>query len=282
MTHATVLALALSSILSFSFNLNAAGFANRVIEYKPGTGFATEFGSGLGYTNINAVLGEPSRSTPGQFGGPVDPFNPPYLRDQILSIGTGGSLTVQFDSPILNLPGNPFGLDFLIFGNSGFVITNGNFAGGGITDGTLFAANSGATRVSVSADNLRYMTLDPAVAPIVDNLFPTDGLGDFRQPVNPRLRNADFAGLGLEGIRSLYAGSGGGTGFDLSWALDESGRRVGIDSANYLRIEVLTGVSEIDGFAAVPEPSQCLLFAFGALFAWRFFRSYSFGTRSSG
>lgn len=275
MTHATVLALALSSILSFSFNLNAAGFANRVVEYKPGTGFATEFGSGLGYTNINAVLGEPARSTPGQFGGPVDPFNPPYLRDQILSIGAGGSLTVQFDSPILNLPGNPFGLDFLIFGNSGFVITNGNFAGGGITDGTLFAANSGATRVSVSADNLRYMTLDPAVAPIVDNLFPTDGLGDFRQPVNPGFRNADFAGLGLDGIRSLYAGSGGGTGFDLSWALDDSGRRVGIDSANYLRIEVLTGVSEIDGFAAVPEPSQCLLFACGALFAWRFFRSYS-------
>lgn len=263
MTKSVCVGLALAGV--FAFEVYPAGFADRVIEYNPGTGFATEFGSGLGFTNINAVLGEPSRVTPGQFGGPVDPFNPPFLREQLLSIGAGGSLIVHLDSPILNDSTHFFGLDFLIFGNAGFIITNGNFVGGGITDGSLFAANPGTTRVSVSADNVRYLTLDPSVAPMVDGLFPTDGLGDFRLSVNPTLGNSSFSGLGISGIRSLYAGSAGGTGYDLSWALDESGRRVGIDSASYLRIDVLSGASEIDGFAVVPEPSQCLLLAFGTL-----------------
>src|SRR5438132_11699147 len=101
----------LCGILSVSVNSSAADFAETVIRYNPGTGFATEFGSGLGYTNQTAVLGEPSRITPGPFGGPIDPFNPPFLREQLLSIGAGGSLTVKFGSPIFNDPRHPFGLD---------------------------------------------------------------------------------------------------------------------------------------------------------------------------
>ena len=183
---------------------NVRGGADAVMAYNPGTGFATEFGTGLGYTNLPAVLGPPSRLTPGQFGGPVDPFAPPYLREQLLSMGAGGSLTIQFDSPITNDSRHPFGLDFIIFGSAGFVITNGNFSGGGVTDGTLFGASSGNTRVFVSADNLQYFQLDPARAPRVDGLFPTDGAGDFSQPVNPALTPAAFAALDLAGIRKLY------------------------------------------------------------------------------
>lgn len=238
---------------------SGAGFADSVISYNPGTGFAKEFGSGLGFTNSVAVLGEPSRVTPGQFGGPVDPFNPPYLRDQVLSIGSGGSLTVKFDSPILNLPGNPFGIDFIIFGNSGFVITNGDFSGGGITDGSLFADNSGATRVSVSKDNVTYFTLNPSLTPTVDGLFPTDGSGNFQSAVNPALRGGSFAGRDLSGIRALYAGSGGGTGFDLGWAQDASGKSVDLSSINFIRVDVLSGASELDAIVAVPEPAPWML-----------------------
>ena len=111
--------------------------------------------STAGYTNAAAALGSPSRQTVDPdptFGGtfPVDPFSPPYLSSQVVSIGAGGSLTVHLDTPVVNDPAHPFGVDFIIFGNSGFVITNGNFSGGGITDGSLFANNSGSTRVSVS------------------------------------------------------------------------------------------------------------------------------------
>lgn len=260
--HKPFVILALSSV-SLVKSLTGAPFAESVVLYNPGSGFAKEFGSGLGFTNVNAVLGEPSRSTPGPLGGPVDPFNPPYLRDQILSVGTGGSLTVRFDTPILNSPSNRFGLDFIIFGNSGFSITNGNFSGGGITDGSLFGATSGSTRVSVSSDNATYYELTPALTPVVDALFPTDGAGNFFVPVNPRLSGSSFAAMDLVGIRTLYGGSAGGTGFDLDWARLANGQPAGLTSVSFVRIDVLSGVSEIDGFAVVPEPGIWTLLVAG-------------------
>ncbi|MSU62926.1 MAG: hypothetical protein EXS31_11135 [Pedosphaera sp.] len=251
--------------LMLSAGTLAADFATSVIGYNPGVGFATDFSTGAGYTNALTALGEPSRVTPGLFGGPVDPFNPPYLREQVVSIGVGGSLTLGFGTPIQNRAGNPFGVDFIIFGNSGFVITNGDFSGGGITDGSLFSANEGTTRVSVSADNVNWFTLDPSKASVADTLFPTDGVGSFTQPVNPSLKASDFAGLDLAGIRGRYAGAGGGTGYDLSWSLDDAGNHVDLSAANFIRIEVLTGRAEIDGVSIVPEPGVRTLALLGVV-----------------
>ena len=185
----------------------------------------------------------------------MDPFDPPYLSGQLVSIGAGGHLTLRLSEAALNSPSNPFGLDFIVFGNSGFIITNGDFSGGGITDGTLFGASSGVTRVSVSADNINYFVLNPGLTPAVDGAFPTDGLGNFQLPVNPALALGDFAGQDLAGIRSLYHGSGGGTGFDLSWARDGEGNPTALDSVRYVRFDVLSDKIEIDGITAVPEPS---------------------------
>ena len=257
------LGLALATVIIVS-SADATGFADSVLSYNPGTGFAKEFGTGLGFTNLAAVLGEPSRVTPGQFGGPIDPFNPPYLRDQLLSIGTGGSLTIRMDAPILNSPGHPFGIDFIIFGNSGFTITNGDFSGGGITDGTLFGANAGATRVSVSADNVSFFQLTPSLTPGVDSYFPTDGAGDFSKPLNPALRGSDFSGKDLPGMRALYAGSGGGTGFDISWAQNANGQSANLSSISFIRVDVLGGAAEIDAIVAVPEPVPWMLGVLGS------------------
>lgn len=69
---------------------------------------------------------------------------------------------------------------------------------------------------------------------------------------------SDLAGLTLEGIRSRYAGSAGGTAYDLSWARDAAGQPVNLSGATQVRVEVLAGRVEIDGVAAVqavPEPS---------------------------
>ena len=269
--------LAAASVLSVS-NLRAQ-FADSVVAYNPGTGFTP------GYTNATAALGSPSRQTVDPdptFGGiyPVDPFSPPYLSTQLVSLGAGGSLTMRLDTPAVNDPGHLSGIDFIVFGNSGFVITNGDFSGGGITDGSLFGNNTGATRVSVSLDNVNYYTLDPALAPAVDRLFPTDGSGDFQKPANPALANNEFSGKDLAGIRGLYGGSGGGTGFDIGWARDTDGNTVNLSAVNFIRVDVLSDKSEIDGFAVVPEPATWALGLFLTGILWLQCRKKGMTTRS--
>lgn len=254
-TIASALALALA--LLPGPDSRAANYGASVVSYLPGTGAAP------GYDQPQAALGEPSRITPGEFGSPVDPFSSPWQPGQLLSVGSGGSLTLQFQHPVLNQPGNPFGLDFMIFTSAAFMIVNGDFTGGGITDGSLFGDNAGSSRVSVSADGSLFFTLDPARAPKVDGLFPTDGSGDFALPVDPSLAPAAFDGLGLAGIRNLYAGSGGGTGYDLGWARDAQGQPVNLDSILFVRIEIDGDRAEIDAVSAVPEPGTVPLLVLG-------------------
>lgn len=245
-----------------------AGFADAVITYQPGTGYATDWATGEAYTQPQAALGQPSRATVDpdpQYGGtfPVDPFGAPYLRSQLVSIGEGGELTVRLETPAYDDPAHPYGVDFQIFGSAAFIIVNGNFEGGGITDGSLFGATLGETRVAVSEDGTTFYVLNPSLAPVVDGLFPTDGAGAFGLPVNPALAPTDFDGLGLDGIRALYAGSAGGTGFDLAWAQDTEGKPVPLGAAQFVRVSVLSGHAEIDGFATVPEASSNVLLLVG-------------------
>ena len=229
----------------------ATQFAAEVVSYQSGVGFATDWSTGAGYTNKDAIVGPPARETPGKWGGPITPFSPPYLPGQILSIGEGGEVTLKFGKPIRDESINPFGLDFLVFGGAGFAITNGDFGGGGITDGTLFGQADGETRVSVSADGDAWFVLDPKRAPAFDAYHPTDGSGDFGLPVNPALAKGDFAAGGLAKFTELYDGSGGGTGYDLGWAIDAAGKAVALDQARFVRLEVLSGKAEIDAVSDV-------------------------------
>src|SRR5262245_42318236 len=188
MSKLQVFALALAGILA-SFEAQAQ-FAESVVSYEPGTGFSP------GYTNAEAALGEPSRVTPGTFGGPVDPFAPAYLSSQLVSLGTGGSLTLKFSKPVLDHPQNRFGIDFIIFGNTGFIITNEfdlntfDWIGTPATDGSIFGNNPGASRVSISRDGVTFYELKPIVAFGVDGLLPTEGSGDFHVPADPTLTQA--------------------------------------------------------------------------------------------
>jgi hypothetical protein len=244
-------ALAFASFVVTS-QAGITGFADSIVSYDPGIGASSRF------TNAAVVLGEPSTINP--YTEPTDVFDPPYGTDQILSIGTGGSLTVKFKTPILNHPQNRFGIDFMIYGNSGFIITNDfdfdtfNWVGTPATDGSTFGQNDGVTRVSVSRDGEIFYVLNPTLAPTVDGLYPTEGSGDFHTPVDPTLTAADFSGQTAEGIQALYAGSAGGAGYDISWAQDANGNPVKLEGIRYIRIEVLSGKSEVDGFSFVFIP----------------------------
>ncbi len=239
--HMKNVRLILAMASSFLVSTAPAQFASSLISYERGTGFAANF------TNSSAALGSPDSGTG------VTPYAPPFSTSQLVSIGSGGWLTLQLGTPILNDASHPFGIDFLLFGNSFFVTTNGTGASAR-TSGAIFTSSS-STRVEVSADGSSWFTLDSTLAPTVGTLFPTDGTENPLVPVNPALTSSDFAGLNLAGIRSLYNGSAGGAGFDLGWARDGDGNVVDLESASYVRIDVLSGRTQIDAISAVPEPA---------------------------
>ncbi|HTA31399.1 MAG TPA: hypothetical protein VK731_12985, partial [Candidatus Cybelea sp.] len=199
--------LALASLALVTAS-SASPYAAAVVNYNPGTSYVA------GYTNTNTVLGQPS--TADSQGDAVDPFDPAYETNQILSIGAGGWVTIEFDRPVVHHPsGNR---DFIIFGNSFFDVTNFSTTNSPwVTDGDVIN-DAGQTQVSVSRDGVTFYTLNPALAPTADYLYPTDGSGDFRLPVNPGLTPTNFAGLTLAEIRLFYNGSAGGAGYDIAWA----------------------------------------------------------------
>ncbi|HNQ72671.1 MAG TPA: hypothetical protein PKN95_03575 [Verrucomicrobiota bacterium] len=175
------------------------------------------------------------------------------------------AVTVKFDRPIEDNPAHPYGVDFQVFGNAFYTSS-------GFTDETADMQNCHLTggvttepmRVSVSPDGLNWYTYTNG--PFADTAFPTHafawdagqfqntGLGwtaarmDFTKPVNPvfneMLGNPGSLLSAAEAIE-LYAGSGGGTGFDLA----ESG----FAWIQYVRVAAAAGyyAGEIDAFAAV-------------------------------
>jgi hypothetical protein len=230
----------------------ASNWADHIVNYTPGTNPAS------GLSDPNAALGEPSRFTGiGSFPGAVTPFNPPWTAADIVSLGAGGSLTVSFDQPITHDPAHPYGIDLLVFGNAGYGDVN---YPQGVTSGSLFGAGHG--RIEVSANGSEWFTVPGVEA---DGAFPTLGYSDltdpyaadpgsvpsdFTKPVNPAL---NVAGMNFAQIVAAYAGSGGGTGVDLSTA--------GLTSISYVRISNpnASGTVEIDAFsrvAAVPTPAS--------------------------
>ncbi len=221
-----------------------------------------------GFLDSSVALGEPARLTgEGKYVGTVTPFNPAYLPSQVVSVGAGGHLTVQFDRPITNDPDHPFGVDFLIFGNGGFIdaaYPNG-IVGGVFGDGTF--------TVSVSADGTHFTPLPgefndarfPALA-YQDLTGPYDSQpgqieSDFTRPVDPSLTLDDFLGLTFADIVAIYDGSGGGLPLDIGPS--------GLDEVYYVRIDVPLNASnapEFDAFAIVPEPASALLL--GVMIGW--------------
>jgi hypothetical protein len=244
-------------------------WADSVVEYLPGAAPAA------GFTDPAVSLGAPERFT-GEltpFPGVVSIFSPPFGTDEIVSIGEGGRLTVRFDVPVADDPANPYGVDLIIFGNTGFVL--GDFVNLSIgTPAELFGADFAT--VEVSADGIDFF----AVGSLADALFPTQGFLDsgpfdaapgsaptnFLKPVNPALTLSDFDGLTYAGALALYDGSGGGTPIDIA--------STGLASISYVRVSLLDDGNagtelnaEIDAFATVPEPGSLALFAIGAALA---------------
>jgi hypothetical protein len=164
----------------------------------------------------------------------VSPFSPAWGPNEVLSIGAGGMLVLSFDTPVHDDDENPFGIDLLLFGNTG--LTDGAYPAG-ICSG-VFGADGGT--VEVSADGMTWHLVDSEA----DGPWPTIGwldagpydtvLGtvpaDALRPVDPATSFNSVIGQGHEAIVELYSGSAGGIGIDLAG--------VGLPSISFVRISV--------------------------------------------
>lgn len=234
--------------LSVNIAARAVGqdeFASSVISYAPGSNAAT------GYTNPLSALGAPELLT-GEGIDPsvVTPFQPAFLPSEIVSIGAGGQLTLGFSPPIVDHPGNPFGIDLIIFGNSFFIDAAypQGVVGGLVADGGT---------IELSADGTSWISL-PGLA--ADGHFPTLAFSDSGaydsavgsnatdpcRPVDPALGVDSLIGLSYAELIDAYDGGSGGTGVDIKAA--------GLESVVAVRITVAPGFNpnvEVDAISRV-------------------------------
>lgn len=261
MTVQTQIGKVIGVLLAVQFcpGLAAAPYATQVISYTQGTGLTP---SEAAFNDPQAALGWPERfsgqGTP--YPSVVSMFSPLFNADQAVALGDGGSLVLKFDQPITNDPAHPYGVDFIVFGNAGFIL--GDFFNLRIASpAELFGDGRG--RIEVSEDGIVFHEIPNIFA---DQLFPTQGYldggpfdpipgsipADFRKPMNPALTLGDFSGLSYEQALALYDGSGGGLPVDIGV--------IGMNSVSFVRISHSgEGDTEIDAIVVVPEPCSGLL-----------------------
>lgn len=263
------------------------------------------------YNQASNVLGHPtmgvftSSSTYGDSGSTINPAYPAWSGGRLLSLvgdddeGTPGFVTIKFDHDVLDDPNNPFGIDFLVFGNAfGVRDSDENIQ---LTTDPLTVSFTGKgsyenALVEVSQDGETWYPYEKG--PYADSFMPTLGYlydpaapdtGLFNgnlywgraaratRPVNPACDFSSFAGLNLAQVCQRYDGSAGGTGFDLAeLPLPENGN--GVKWIRYVRISCVEesndegdfgyNVPEIDAVADVAPVSDYELWAQGQYQDW--------------
>ena len=268
--------LILATIAALTTNHRAAAqYAAEVLSYDAGTTPAVEFGSNLPYDIAQAALGQPESFTgEGSFPSVVSPFNPPYLRNEIVSIGLAGQITLRLSHFAVPQAGGP---EIGVFANIALSDTQYPDGVAGDPDG-VFGIDYAT--VEVSEDGLSWTSLGNMKFDIPTNAYtdvtspfassPGSTLADFQQPFTGALN--DFTGLpyydaGGNDILDLLDGSGGGTWLDISGT--------GLAEVGYIRFSIVNGFDmittlnfELDavsvshaaiGRLTVPEPASIAL-----------------------
>lgn len=191
------------------------------------------------YNDPTAVLNRPALQFYDSFDGDVTDrvsiVDPPYnvtpeRKDVITEIKSGGQITVQLGRKVYHCPANPYGIDFIVYGNSFFEGISG--ASGPISDKTdlsiaelTSSAIAGhSTVVSVSQDGTNWYTF-----PAISTLFPdeayrwddtnsqwTEEQMNPNKPINPFLYTNNFGGTTISSALDQFVGASGGTGYSLN------------------------------------------------------------------
>lgn len=257
-TQITLFLLCLSlTTVAGAVDYDSNDFAIEVVDYIAGPGADI-------YDDPSSALGRPSLETGGKVYPemvPVVPVYQPWLANQLVRLGDGGQLTVKFSHPVENDENNPYGIDFIIFGNAFLVIGNNqNWDFGNPEDRTVTSAvyaEPGIVSVSQDGNDWYYFSSGP----YADDFAPTAGYRwdnvndawaeqlDPTRPIDPNLTAAELNGETVAEVIEIYDGSAGGTGFDIA--------ELGLDWIMYVRIEDDPGSSATTEIDAVADVSCC-------------------------
>jgi len=267
-----VITALLATIGSSAF---ADGFAGRVVSYSAGTTPAprdywqdvSPWGKmeTVALTDPSVALGKPTGFVTEPHhtlsdGSIVSPFNPAANEDQIVSIGEGGSLTLELE----NYATVGAGVEIGLFANIGVYTYAGTSGTLGVDDVTVeFSANG--TDWSAPQTITPDIPTDVWVDATNPYLGSPDGLteADFSKPFTGV--NADLVGKTYEEIKTAFDGSAGGYWLDLSGT--------GLSEVGYIRFTVpddgivndfplnfeLDAVSIAAGHVGAPLPEPCTL-----------------------
>lgn len=219
---------------AYSYSYDANDFACEVVSYYSGEGASF-------WVLPQAALGRPSIDT--VYSGvlrPVVPVYPEYRPSEIVTVGIGGHLVLKFNHKVCDDEKNPYGMDFIVFGNAMMEINGSTMWNYGDPAALLIASGlvgSEFGRVSVSQNGVDWFSFSQG--PFADSFAPTlgrvydpnnpcgdypgwnnlwwSGLTDPTLPLDPNVRPEDFAGKTLAYFCYRYGNSAGGTAFDLKW-----------------------------------------------------------------
>jgi hypothetical protein len=234
----------------------------QVISYNSGTN-RFQFSA---YTNPQVALGMPQTDP----DGVTTPFNNPFSKNDDVSVGLGGELTLQLSNEVLVTPGAP---EIGVFTFQQFVEESG-----GTDSGPTLFYPSILAEVDVSADGNNWVSLNGGV-PIAFNI-PANAYqntaatipSNYFQPFTGTL--ASMANQpNLASLLTVYGSSAGGNWLDISGT--------GLSDVDFIRFTVpstdtfsfqldAVTVSTAATGSAVPEPAAlAILTLSGGLFLRR-------------
>ena len=258
-----------------------------------------EYGTDKTMNDVTAVLGRPTAYMSGQWGGPISPYNPAWHADELLTLdGKDNFVVIEFDHDVVDDPNNPFGLDFIVFGNAfGYGSSQDYYSQASDPSHVKFSADGGAEpgAVEVSQDGTTWYKFEDG--PYCDDFAPTLGfvfdstkpdgrifsgnqwwgkMTDACYPVDPSLSWSDLDGLTLAEVARRYNGSAGGTGYDigrLNLPVNAQGRKwfryVRISGMEYEDEETTPEVDAVADVAPVSGYRQWVLANFTWDKAWQ-------------
>ncbi len=270
------------------YDFNEKDFAVEVISYEPGDGVGTDSITLQPFTNALTALGRPTVDTTGNgfdidpdWTIPVVPVWPAYRATELVTIGQGGHLILKFGRRVYDDPRNPFGRDFIIFGNvlqtaaatdqaqtwvhdPEEVILTGNVH----AEPGLVAVSQDGTNWITFTDGPFADTFAPTLGRIYDPDDPVEMTGWTNEwwgvptnptwPLDPAVASTNLAGRSLVEVAQIYGHSAGGTSFDLGELDLPVDPDAGWKWIQYVRIKPIPGhgTPEIDAVSIVSPASD--------------------------